>query len=229
MNIIELKNVNKYYGEEESRQHVLKNISLTVKEGEMVAIIGPSGSGKSTLLNILGLLDRQTSGEYFIEGKNSAELNEKERACFRNENIGFVFQSFNLLHELSALDNVKLNIQLGNLYKKKKVSNQMAQKQSKEMLMEMGLENHVDKYPAQLSGGQQQRVAIARAIVNNPAVILADEPTGALDTKTTREIMQVLKGLNIKGNTVIIVTHNMEVASQCDRMIEIRDGEIVRR
>lgn len=229
MNIIELKNVNKYYGEEESRQHVLKNISLTVKEGEMVAIIGPSGSGKSTLLNILGLLDRQTSGEYFIEEKNSAELNEKERACFRNENIGFVFQSFNLLHELSALDNVKLNIQLGNLYKKKKVSNQMAQKQSKEMLMEMGLENHVDKYPAQLSGGQQQRVAIARAIVNNPAVILADEPTGALDTKTTREIMQVLKGLNIKGNTVIIVTHNMEVASQCDRMIEIRDGEIVRR
>ena len=229
MNIIELKNVNKYYGEEESRQHVLKNISLTVKEGEMVAIIGPSGSGKSTLLNILGLLDRQTSGEYFIEEKNSAELNEKERACFRNENIGFVFQSFNLLHELSALDNVKLNIQLGNLYKKKKVSNQMAQKQSKEMLMEMGLENHVDKYPAQLSGGQQQRVAIARAIVNNPAVILAEEPTGALDTKTTREIMQVLKGLNIKGNTVIIVTHNMEVASQCDRMIEIRDGEIVRR
>ena len=229
MNIIELKNVNKYYGEEESRQHVLKNISLTVKEGEMVAIIGPSGSGKSTLLNILGLLDRQTSGEYFIEEKNSAELNEKERACFRNENIGFVFQSFNLLHELSALDNVKLNIQLGNLYKKKKVSNQMAQKQSKEMLMEMGLENHVDKYPAQLSGGQQQRVDIARAIVNNPAVILADEPTGALDTKTTREIMQVLKGLNIKGNTVIIVTHNMEVASQCDRMIEIRDGEIVRR
>ena len=148
MNIIELKNVHKYYGEGEGRQEVLKNISLTVKQGEMVAIIGPSGSGKSTLLNILGLLDRYSSGEYYIAGKNVNELTEKERAYFRNKNIGFVFQGFHLLNEMSALENVKLNVQLGNLYRKKKVSNHMVMERSTEVLCEMGLKEHINKYPA---------------------------------------------------------------------------------
>lgn len=227
MSYIELKGINKYFGENETRQHVLKDISLHVEKGEMLSIMGPSGSGKSTLLNILGLLERQNSGEYILDGKNMERLKEKEKAFFRNENIGFVFQNFNLIYELSALDNVKINLQFYNLHSKKKVSNREAMKRSKEVLTTLGLEKHMDKRPLQLSGGQQQRVAIARAIVNNPAFILADEPTGALDSKTTEEIMQVLKGLNEKGNTIIIVTHNLEVANQCDRIVEIKDGEIL--
>lgn len=226
MKVIELKNINKYYGENENRQHVLKNISFSVEEGEMVAIIGPSGSGKSTLLHILGLLDRQTTGNYIMCGEEVDQTPEKERAYLRNENLGFVFQSFNLIEELTARDNVKLNIQIANLHKKKKIKKQEAIIQSEEILKKMGLENHTKKYPSQLSGGQQQRVAIARAIVNNPSIILADEPTGALDTKTSQEIMGVLKNLNEKGTTVIMVTHNLELANQCDRIIKIIDGEL---
>ena len=226
MKVIELKNINKYYGENENRQHVLKNISFSVEEGEMVAIIGPSGSGKSTLLHILGLLARQTTGNYIMCGEEVDQTPEKERAYLRNENLGFVFQSFNLIEELTARDNVKLNIQIANLHKKKKIKKQEAIIQSEEILKKMGLENHTKKYPSQLSGGQQQRVAIARAIVNNPSIILADEPTGALDTKTSQEIMGVLKNLNEKGTTVIMVTHNLELANQCDRIIKIIDGEL---
>lgn len=226
MNYIELNGINKYFKVGE-RKNVLKDISLHIKNGEMIAIMGPSGSGKSTLLNILGLLDRPTSGTYYLEDKDTNLLKDKERAFTRNKNIGFVFQNFNLINELSALENVKINLQFYNLYSKKKVDHKEALHRSKEALISVGLEEHINKRPLQLSGGQQQRVAIARAIVNNPAFILADEPTGALDSSTTEEIMQVFKRLNQQGNTIIIVTHNTEVANQCNRIIEIKDGEIV--
>lgn len=226
MNYIELNGINKYF-EVGERKNVLKDISLHINNGEMIAIMGPSGSGKSTLLNILGLLDRPTSGTYYLEDKDTNLLKDKERAFTRNKNIGFVFQNFNLINELSALENVKINLQFYNLYSKKKVDYKEALHRSKEALISVGLEEHINKRPLQLSGGQQQRVAIARAIVNNPAFILADEPTGALDSSTTEEIMQIFKRLNQQGNTIIIVTHNTEVANQCNRIIEIKDGEIV--
>ncbi|MCJ7840021.1 ABC transporter ATP-binding protein [Lederbergia sp. NSJ-179] len=226
MNYIELNGINKYF-EVGERKNVLKDISLHINNGEMIAIMGPSGSGKSTLLNILGLLDRPTSGTYYLEEKDTNLLKDKERAFTRNKNIGFVFQNFNLINELSALENVKINLQFYNLHSKKKVDRKEALHRSKEALISVGLGEHINKRPLQLSGGQQQRVAIARAIVNDPAFILADEPTGALDSSTTEEIMQVFKRLNQQGNTIIIVTHNTEVANQCNRIIEIKDGEIV--
>ncbi|GIN87581.1 hypothetical protein J6TS2_39670 [Heyndrickxia sporothermodurans] len=162
-----------------------------------------------------------------MEEKDTNLLKDKERAFTRNKNIGFVFQNFNLINELSALENVKINLQFYNLHSKKKVDRKEALQRSKEALISVGLEEDINKRPLQLSGGQQQRVAIARAIVNNPAFILADEPTGALDSSTTEEIMQEFKRLNQQGNTIIIVTHNTEVANQCNRIIEIKDGEIV--
>lgn len=226
MNYIELNGINKHF-EVGDGKIVLKDISLHINNGEMIAIMGPSGSGKSTLLNILGLLDRPTSGTYYLEDKDTNLLKDKERAFTRNKNIGFVFQNFNLINELSALENVKINLEFYNLYSKKKVDHKEALHRSKEALISVGLEEHINKRPLQLSGGQQQRVAIARAIVNNPTFILADEPTGALDSSTTEEIMRVFKRLNQQGNTIIIVTHNTEVANQCNRIIEIKDGEIV--
>ncbi|MFD2114774.1 ABC transporter ATP-binding protein [Paenibacillus yanchengensis] len=226
MSYIELNGINKYF-EVAERINVLKDISLRIHHGEMIAIMGPSGSGKSTLLNILGLLDRPSLGTYFLDDKDMSLLKEKERAFTRNKNIGFVFQNFNLINELSALENVKINLQFYNLYSKKKVTHKEALQRSKDALISVGLEDHMYKRPLQLSGGQQQRVAIARAIVNNPSFILADEPTGALDSNTTEEIMQVLKRLNQHGNTIIIVTHNTDVANQCNRIIELKDGEIV--
>lgn len=226
MNYIELKDINKFF-EVGEKIHVLKNISLTINQGEMVAIIGPSGSGKTTLLNILGLLDRPTSGSFLLEGKDTNVLKDKERAFTRNKKIGFVFQNFNLINEISALENVKLNLRFYNLHEKKKIKKQEIENRSKEALIAVGLEEHMNKQPLQLSGGQQQRVAIARAIVNNPAFILADEPTGALDSGTTKEIMELFKKLNEQGNTNIIVTHNPEVAKLCNRIIEIKDGEII--
>ncbi len=162
-----------------------------------------------------------------MEDQDTNILKEKERAFTRNKTIGFVFQNFNLIHELTALENVKINLQFYNLYSKKKVNLKEAVQRSKDALISVGLEDHIHKRPLQLSGGQQQRVAIARAIVNNPAFILADEPTGALDSTTTEEIMQVLKRLNQLGNTIIMVTHNTEVANQCNRIIELKDGEVV--
>lgn len=226
MSYLELRGICKDYGEKTNCQHILKDVSLDVECGEMVSIMGPSGSGKSTLLHILGLLDSQTSGEYILQNKYMDSMKEKERAFFRNEHIGFVFQGFQLMNELSALDNVKLTLQLSNLYKRNKIRNKEAVERSKEVLVNLGLKEHLYKYPSQLSGGQQQRVAIARAIVNHPDLLLADEPTGALDSVTTEEIMQILKQLNQQGNTLIIVTHNLEVAKQCNRIIRIKDGKI---
>lgn len=226
MNIIELKNINKFFGEKESRQQILKNISINIEKGEMVAIMGPSGSGKSTMLNVLGLLDNNYSGEYMLDGIEASKLSNNELAMARNEKIGFVFQNFNLIKELSAKENVKMSLIFSNIYKKgkEKISKKVMDKSSSDILENVGLKNHENKKPGQLSGGQQQRVAIARALVNNPEIILADEPTGALDSKIGEEIMKVFLKLNNQGKTVIIVTHDERVAQMCGRTIHIKDG-----
>ena len=226
MNIIELKNINKFFGEKESRQQILKNISINIEKGEMVAIMGPSGSGKSTMLNVLGLLDNNYSGEYMLDGIEASKLSNNELAMARNEKIGFVFQNFNLIKELSAKENVKMSLIFSNIYKKEKISKKVMDKSSSDILEKVGLKNHENKKPGQLSGGQQQRVAIARALVNNPEIILADEPTGALDSKIGEEIMKVFLKLNNQGKTVIIVTHDERVAQMCGRTIHIKDGVV---
>ena len=228
MNIIELKNINKFFGEKESRQQILKNISINIDKGEMVAIMGPSGSGKSTMLNVLGLLDNNYSGEYMLDGIEASKLSNNELAMARNEKIGFVFQNFNLIKELSAKENVKMSLIFSNIYKKgkEKISKKVMDKSSSDILEKVGLKNHENKKPGQLSGGQQQRVAIARALVNNPEIILADEPTGALDSKIGEEIMKVFLKLNNQGKTVIIVTHDERVAQMCGRTIHIKDGVV---
>ena len=223
---IELKNIDKYYGEGEGRQHVLKDMSLQIHRGEMVAVIGASGSGKSTLLNIAGLLDRPSSGSYELMGQDTGRMSEKERAFCRNRNIGFVFQSFHLIHELSALDNVRLSLQFYNLHEKKKVPGRIATERSREVLMSLGMEQHIHKRPMQLSGGQKQRVAIARALVNNPELILADEPTGALDVETGNQVLKLLEQIHQTGKTIVIVTHDLKVAERCSRIIKISDGKI---
>lgn len=228
MNIIELKNINKFFGEKESRQQILKNISINIEKGEMVAIMGPSGSGKSTMLNVLGLLDNNYSGEYMLDGIEASKLSNNELAMARNEKIGFVFQNFNLIKELSAKENVKMSLIFSNIYKKgkEKISKKVMDKSSSDILEKVGLKNHENKKPGQLSGGQQQRVAIARALVNNPEIIFADEPTGALDSKIGEEIMKVFLKLNNQGKTVIIVTHDERVAQMCGRTIHIKDGVV---
>ena len=228
MNIIELKNINKFFGEKESRQQILKNISINIEKGEMVAIMGPAGSGKSTMLNVLGLLDNNYSGEYMLDGIEASKLSNNELAMARNEKIGFVFQNFNLIKELSAKENVKMSLIFSNIYKKgkEKISKKVMDKSSSDILENVGLKNHENKKPGQLSGGQQQRVAIARALVNNPEIILADEPTGALDSKIGEEIMKVFLKLNNQGKTVIIVTHDERVAQMCGRTIHIKDGVV---
>ena len=228
MNIIELKNINKFFGEKESRQQILKNISINIEKGEMVAIMGPSGSGKSTMLNVLGLLDNNYSGEYMLDGIEASKLSNNELAMARNEKIGFVFQNFNLIKELSAKENVKMSLIFSNIYKKgkEKISKKVMDKSSSDILEKVGLKNHENKKPGELSGGQQQRVAIARALVNNPEIILADEPTGALDSKIGEEIMKVFLKLNNQGKTVIIVTHDERVAQMCGRTIHIKDGVV---
>ena len=228
MNIIELKNINKFFGEKESRQQILKNISINIEKGEMVAIMGPSGSGKSTMLNVLGLLDNNYSGEYMLDGIEASKLSNNELAMKKKKKIGFVFQNFNLIKELSAKENVKMSLIFSNIYKKgkEKISKKVMDKSSSDILEKVGLKNHENKKPGQLSGGQQQRVAIARALVNNPEIILADEPTGALDSKIGEEIMKVFLKLNNQGKTVIIVTHDERVAQMCGRTIHIKDGVV---
>ena len=215
--MIELKNVSRIYTDGE-KTIALKNINLKIGKGEFIAIMGPSGCGKSTLLNILGLLDETDSGEYILNDKPVKESSSKERAKLRNKHFGFVFQSFNLLPRTSAFDNIMLPLN----YRKQEGKKE----QVMEKLEQVGLMDKVKSPPNQLSGGQQQRVAIARALVGNPEVILADEPTGNLDTKTGLEIMEIFKKINKEGTTVIVVTHNTELLGYANRIIKMRDGKI---
>jgi len=200
---------------------VLKEIDLTIADGEYVAIMGDSGSGKSTLMNIIGCLDRPTSGLYTLDGKDLTTMDDDELADIRNQYIGFVFQQFNLLPKLTALENVMLPMIYAEVSRSERV------KSATEALEKIGLGDRLTNRPSQLSGGQQQRVAIARALVNHPALVLADEPTGALDSKTSREIMKLLTELNQQGTTIALVTHDASVAEQTKRIINMQDGVIV--
>ena len=220
--VIRAKDLTKVYRMGEVEVQALCGVSLEVKRGEVVAIMGPSGSGKSTLMSILGCLDRPTSGEYILDGENVAGLTDDQLASIRNRKIGFVFQSFNLLQRVSALVNVELPLSYANRPDEGKG-------RAAEALREVGLENRMKHRPAELSGGEQQRVAVARALVNEPAILLADEPTGNLDSKVGQEIMDLLLKLNRDSNTtLIIITHDPRIASQAQRTILIRDGLVER-
>ena len=220
--MIQLNQIKKDFGKGEARQ------TLDIKEGEMVSIMGPSGSGKSSLLNILGLLDGMYEGEYLLDGINVADLTEKEQAGLRGEKIGFVFQSFHLLKDLTALDNVRMALILAN--ERKSMKQRMGKKEmiqkSQYMLERLGMKDHMDQRASELSGGQQQRVASARALVNEPSVLLADEPTGALDQKNGETLLELLSEIHGDGNSIVMVTHDSKVASVAERQIYIEDGKI---
>jgi ABC transporter, ATP-binding protein SP0786 len=218
--LIDLSGINKSYRNGDQELQVLKNINLQVEEGEFLAIMGPSGSGKSTLMNIIGMLDRPSSGTYHLDGKEVARLGEKKSAKVRNQEIGFVFQQFFLLSKLNALQNVELPLIYAGVSQSKRKA------LAKQYLEKVELETRMHHLPSELSGGQKQRVAIARALVNRPSIILADEPTGALDTKTGEQIMELLTELNKEGKTIIMVTHEPEIAAYAKRQIVIRDGVI---
>lgn len=221
MSLIHIENIIKNYETGELITKVLKGITLNIEEGEFVAIMGPSGSGKSTLMHILGFLDKPTGGTYVFEEENVEDLDEDELAEIRNKKAGFVFQAYNLLARTSALDNVCLPLVYAGVSQKKQ------QSWAQEALKRVGLEHRVHHKPNELSGGQQQRVAIARALINNPKVIFADEPTGNLDTKSSIDVMRLLQELNKQGKTIIMVTHEPEIAELTKRNIMLRDGLIV--
>ena len=218
--LIDLSGINKSYRNGDQELQVLKNINLQVEEGEFLAIMGPSGSGKSTLMNIIGMLDRPSSGTYHLDGKEVARLGEKKSAKVRNQEIGFVFQQFFLLSKLNALQNVELPLIYAGVSQSKRKA------LAEQYLEKVELETRMHHLPSELSGGQKQRVAIARALGNRPSMILADEPTGALDTKTGEQIMELLTELNKEGKTIIMVTHEPEIAAYAKRQIVIRDGVI---
>jgi len=219
--IVSAIHVSKVYPLDGIEVKALDDVNISVDKGEFVAIIGPSGSGKSTLMHLIGALDTPTKGDVFIDGKNIAKLDKTQLAKVRNQKIGFVFQQFNLLNKTSAIQNVEIPLIYAGVNEEKR------QEMSKKMLQKVGLGERMQNHPNQLSGGQQQRVAIARALINNPAIILADEPTGNLDTKTGKNIMQFFHQLNKEGKTIILVTHDPEIAKQADRQIKIRDGKII--
>jgi len=218
--VITIQNLIKDYYLDKQSIHVLKGITLSIQSGEYVALMGPSGSGKSTLMNIIGCLDTATAGEYLLNDKNISTLAEKTLASIRSKEIGFVFQQFNLLPRLSALENVALPLVYAGLDKNKRLEI------AKEKLAMVELADRAHHKPNELSGGQSQRVAIARALVNSPSIILADEPTGNLDTTTSHEIMNIFESLNQKGNTIILVTHEEDIAEKAKRIIRLRDGVI---
>jgi putative ABC transport system ATP-binding protein len=219
--MISLENITKTYHLESIDVPVLKRVNLSIEQGEYVAIMGASGSGKSTLMNIIGCLDRPSSGQYFLAGQDLTKLDDDELADIRNQYIGFVFQQFNLLPRLTSLANVMLPMIYADVDRSQRIE------QATEALVQVGLSDRIQNRPNQLSGGQQQRVAIARALVNHPALVLADEPTGALDSTTSEEIMNLLTELNQQGTTIAIVTHDANVAARTKRIIRMVDGVIV--
>lgn len=219
--IIKVESLHKSYFNGSNSLHVLKGIDIDIKEGEMVSIMGSSGSGKSTLLNVLGILDNYDAGNYYLDNIRIGKMNETKAAHFRNQYIGFVFQSFNLISFKNAMENVALPLYYQKVSRKKRNSIAL------EYLDKMGLKEWAHHLPSELSGGQKQRVAIARALISNPKVILADEPTGALDSQTSLEVMEILSDVNKSGISIIIVTHEREVASRTQRIIRLRDGLVV--
>ena len=222
-NIIKMTNITKsFFIGKPNQLDILKNINLSVKKGEFIAIIGASGSGKSTLMNIIGALDRQTSGEYFLDGIDISKINDNDLSEIRNKKIGFVFQSSNLIARTNSLQNVELPMLYYGKDRKTRIS------RAKELLQLVGMEDRMNHLPSELSGGQKQRVAIARALANDPDIILADEPTGALDSETGRLIMNIFHKIHeTQGRTIILITHEMKLASETQRIITLKDGEII--
>ena len=220
MNIIEVKDLEKTYHVGDIEVNALRGVNFSIKKGQFSAIMGPSGSGKSTLMHIIGCLDSPTKGRYLLNGENVAHLSDDQLAGIRNKEIGFVFQKFHLLPRNTALDNVMLPLRYAKIDKRQRTD------QAIKVLSQVGLEDRMHHRPSELSGGQQQRVAIARALVNSPAILFADEPTGNLDSKTGKEVMTLLHELNNKGQTIVLITHEKEIAEQTERTIFIRDGKI---
>jgi ABC-type antimicrobial peptide transport system, ATPase component len=222
--VVQLRDIRRTYRTGELEVHAVRGVSLDIHSGEFIAIMGASGSGKSTLMNTLGCLDRPTSGSYLLDGVDVAGLDREARADLRNQKLGFVFQGFNLLPRTSALENVELPM----LYSHRRVPAKEMRRRAMAALEIVGLANRFDHLPSQLSGGQQQRVAIARALVNEPRLLLADEPTGNLDSKTSVEVMGVFQRLNEQGITIVMVTHELDIAQYCKRILVVRDGLVVR-
>jgi putative ABC transport system ATP-binding protein len=220
---VRLEDVEKTYRTGEVDVHAVRGVSMEIARGEFVALMGSSGSGKSTLMNIVGCLDRPTSGHYFLDGEDVSSLSRDQLADLRNRKLGFVFQSFNLLARTSALENVELPL----LYSTERLSNAQLRDRAERVLEAVGLQGRGDHHPSQLSGGQQQRVAVARALINDPEVLLADEPTGNLDSRTSAEIMDIFQSLNDKGITIIMVTHEADIAAYARRNVVMRDGRIL--
>lgn len=218
--MIKLKGINKYYTSGDEKLHALKNVDLEIEKGEFLAIMGPSGSGKSTMIKILGLLDKEFEGVYLLNGKEIKNLNDDLLSKLRNKSIGFVFQDFNLIDRLTIKENIELPmLYMGSGIKKTK-------NKVNELLEKVNLKDKINKHPNQLSGGQQQRISIIRSLVNNPEIIIADEPTGALDSKTSEEIIDIFKDLNKEGITIILITHDINVANKANRIVKIFDGEL---
>jgi len=218
--MIQVKNVHKSYDLGETLVHALRGVSFSIEEGEFVSIMGPSGSGKSTLMNIVGCLDTPSQGTYLLKDRNVGNLDEEQLAGIRNEEIGFVFQKFQLLPRSSALENVALPLKYASVKQSERLI------RAEEVLDKVGLTNRLTHKPTELSGGEQQRVAIARALVNSPSILFADEPTGNLDSKTGDQVLEIFKDLNKRGQTIVVITHEREVAKQSERTITIKDGEI---